>query len=433
MQRDISFNRSYTNWHSPLVNLAAVCCLLPFVAPLPLPSADVQYPVFIICAFIFMMDLFSGYLRLSKIDLYFIFVSLLSFIYISPFIDSEYILDRRVGLLCGFFVFYVFTRYAYLVKAKAILFAIYINFVAIIFHLINPSLFQSMAGYITRTIKFVHHGRGVSGLAPEPNFMGAMSIVFILITFLLYKQNKVTRNQAISVMTLSLAAAIATSSGTASLMLLTLAALVFIFSKIRVRSKLLLLISCLLFYELYTLFYAPESRGLRILVSLINEPFALVLNDDSIGYRMVAILVGFESMMQGNVFGHGVGTLPVVTEGIASNTYIERLFPRVFYRVGANLSAFSQYTLEMGLFFWVFIVWLYFKVVPYSFALIVRFMTLFFLIATFSIVFPPLWMLLGFTDTRNKFLYANKAINANFKKRQLLSEVQYSQRKSLEN
>ena len=416
MQRDIFFNRSYSNWHSPLVNLAAVFCLLPFIAPIPI-STDVQYPVFLICAFIFMIDLFSGYLRLSKIDLYFIFVSLLSFIYISPFIDLEYTLDRRVGLLCGFFVFYVFTRYAYFVKAKAVLFAIYLNFVAIIFHLINPLLFSSLASYFTRTIKNATHGRGVSGLAPEPNFMGAMAVVFILITFLLYKQNKVTRNQVIRVVIISIAMAMATSSGTASLMLLTLAALVFIFANIRVRTKLLLLISCFLFYELYTLFYYPESRGLKILVYLLNDPIALLLRDDSIGFRMVAILLGFESMIQGNVFGHGVGSLSGVAESIASNTYIERLFPRVFYRVGANLSSFSQYSIEMGLFFWVLIVWVYFKAVPYSFALIIRFMTLFFLIATFSIVFPPLWMLLGFTDIRNKFLYDNQAINANFKKK----------------
>ena len=425
MQRDIFFNRSYSNWHSPLVNLAAVFCLLPFVAPIPLPFSDVQYPVFVLCVFIFMIDLFSGYLRLSKIDLYFIFMSLLSFIYISPFIDTSYVLHNRVGLLCGFFIYYVFTRYAYLVKAKAILFAIYINIVAIIFHVINPSLFIPIADNFVRKIKFAHHGRGVSGLAPEPNFIGAMSVVFILITFLMYKQNKVTRNQAISVMTLSFLVAIATSSGTASIMMLTLAALVFIFANIRARSKLLLLISCLIFYELYTLFYSPESRGLTILVYLVNDPVALLLRDDSIGFRMVAILLGFESMIQGNLFGHGVGSLPVVAESIASNTAIESLFPRVFHRVGANLSSFAQYTIEMGLFFWVLIVWLYCKSIPSSFALIIRFMTLFFLIATFSIVFPPLWMLLGFTDTRNNFLYANKTINANFKKK--ASEVQYSE------
>jgi len=425
MQRDIFFNRSYSNWHSPLVNLAAVFCLLPFVAPIPLPFSDVQYPVFVICAFIFMIDLFSGYLRLSKIDLYFIFISLLSLIYISPFIDLSYLPHRRVGLLCGFLVYYVFTRYTYLVKAKPILFAIYINIAAIIFHVINPSLFISIAGHIVRKIKFAHHGRGFSGLAPEPNFMGAMAVVFILITFLLYKQNKVTRNQVIRVVIISIAMAMATSSGTASLMLLTLAALVFIFANIRVRTKLLLLISCFLFYELYTLFYYPESRGLKILVYLLNDPIALLLRDDSIGFRMVAILLGFESMIQGNVFGHGVGALSAVAESIASDTYIERLFPRVFYRVGASLSAFAQYTVEMGLFFWVFIVWLYYKSVPSSFAVIVRLMSLFFLIATFSILFPPLWMLLGFTDTRNNFLYANKTINANFKKK--ASEVQYSE------
>jgi len=200
---------------------------------------------------------------------------------------------------------------------------------------------------------------------------------------------------------------------------------VFIFGKIRFGTKLLLLISCFLFYELYVLL--SDGRGLRILVGLINDPLKLFLDDNSIGFRMVAILIGFESMIQGNIFGHGVGALSFVAESIASNTYIERLFPRVFYRAGANLSSFSQYTVEMGLFFWVLLGWVYYKSVPYSFALIVRFMTLFFLIATFSILFPPLWMLLGFTDIRNNFLYPNIGINDNFKKKQLLSEVQYSQ------
>jgi hypothetical protein len=424
MQRDIFFNRSYSNWHSPLVNIAAVCCLLPFVSPIPI-STDVQYPVFFICALIFLIDLFSGYIKLSRVDLYFIFISLLSLIYISPFIDLSYLPHRRVGLLCGFLVYYVFTRYAYFVKARVVLFTIYLNFVAIMLHLMSPSLFQSIAGHITRTIKTTHHGRGFSGLAPEPNFMGAMSIVFILITYLLYKQNKLTKNQVIRVVIISIAIAIATSSGTVSVMGLTLVALVFIFGKIRFGTKLLLLISCFLFYELYVLL--SDGRGLRILVGLINDPLKLFLDDNSIGFRMVAILIGFESMIQGNIFGHGVGALSFVAESIASNTYIERLFPRVFYRAGANLSSFSQYTVEMGLFFWVLLGWVYYKSVPYSFALIVRFMTLFFLIATFSILFPPLWMLLGFTDIRNNFLYPNIGINDNFKKKQLLSEVQYSQ------
>ena len=55
MQRDTFLNRSYSNWHSHLVNLTAVFCLLPFIAPLPI-STDVQYPVFFLCAFIFMLD-----------------------------------------------------------------------------------------------------------------------------------------------------------------------------------------------------------------------------------------------------------------------------------------------------------------------------------------------------------------------------------------
>jgi len=407
MQRDTFLNRSYSNWHSHLVNLTAVFCLLPFIAPLPI-STDVQYPVFFLCAFIFMLDVFSGYVRLSKIDLYFIFISLLSFIYISPFIDAPYELHKRVGLISSFFVYYVFTRYAYFVKAKAILLAIYINFVAVIFNVINPSLFSSMAGYITRIVKISHLDgpRGVSGLAPEPGFMGAMSIVFILIIFLLYKQNKVSRHKAISVTILSVLVAIATSSGTASLMLLTLATLVLIFANIRVSGKLLLLILGFLLYILYSLSYSPNSRGLKILVYLMTDPSKIFFSDASVGFRMFAILVGFESIIQGNLFGHGVGSLSVVAKDIASNGMIEYLFPHVFYRVGANLSAFSQYTVEMGLFFWILIAWIYFKSISNSFSLIVRIMTLFFLIASFSILFPPLWLLIGFTDVRNKFLYA---------------------------
>ena len=136
-----------------LVNIGAFFCTLPFVAPFPLGS-DVQYPIFILCSLVIFNDFFiKGQIRFRKLELYFLIVALISFVYINPFNDYDYYIFKRVGLLFGFLVFYVYSRYWRIVKPRYILAGIYVNFIAAIAHFMFTELFANIAGNITRVVK----------------------------------------------------------------------------------------------------------------------------------------------------------------------------------------------------------------------------------------------------------------------------------------
>ena len=122
-----------------LVNIGAFFCTLPFVAPIPIGS-DVQYPIFLLCSLVIFHDFFiKGDIRLRKIELYFLIVALFSFVYINPFYEYDYYIFKRVGLLFGFIIFYVYSRYWHIVKPKYILTG------ALIFFSAPPSFVRTTA------------------------------------------------------------------------------------------------------------------------------------------------------------------------------------------------------------------------------------------------------------------------------------------------
>ena len=115
---------------SLLINLAALFCMIPYFAPFPTES-DVQYPVIILCGLIFLLDLFKNNIRFNNFELYFLFLSILSLVYINPYVDFEYLFPKRVALLSAFFIFYVFSRYWAFINPKYFLAGVLINFLAL--------------------------------------------------------------------------------------------------------------------------------------------------------------------------------------------------------------------------------------------------------------------------------------------------------------
>lgn len=397
---------SVTRYHYSLVNWACFFCLLPFVAPMPIGS-DVQYPVFILCAVIILLDVYRGTFTITRFELYFLCISLLSFVYISPFLEYDYSIFKRVGLLFSFMMFYVFSRYSFLVKGKWVLSAIYVNFAGVIAQLLAPGLFSLLVGRITRVIKTVdlEGARGLSGFAPESGFLGAMSVVFILVSYLMYMSGKMHKINFLVVTFISIVMAFLSSSGTASLMMMALFVLFIFFGKLSIHTKLFILTLGVMLVYAYLTSNTISGRGVNIMRNILEDPYSVFVLDRSVAFRAVAISVGIESLLGGNVFGHGVGTLAYVSGSILDGTSLGNLYSAVSNRSGGLLSAFAQYTVELGIFFIILIIWLYGRVIKSRSFYIIRIMSLFFLIATFSILFPPLWLLLAMTDRRNQHIY----------------------------
>jgi len=401
-----------------LVNFAAFFCTIPFVAPFPIGS-DVQYPVFILCFLVIINEIISGGgIRLGKLDLYFLTVAIISFVYINPFNEYDYFIFKRVGLLFSFFIFYVFSRYWYIVKPKYIMTGIYINFIAANAHYLFTESFSNIADNITRVIKVkdisLADGRGVSGLCPEPGFLGAMSAFFILISYILLKEGKISKSKYLSVFFISVIMMFMSNSGTAMVYLYVLMILFFFFSNYNLLKKVWAGAWIMLFLALFIYYSGVSGRGINIAKNLIENPTNVIGHDVSVSQRELAFAVGIFSIAQGNILGHGVGTLAYVADNIIADSPLRKMYSkaRAILNIKTSssflLSSFAQYTVELGLIFIILILWLYFNVSTHSYVKIVRVTSLLYLMASFSILFPPLWLLIASTDIRNsRHLYSS--------------------------
>ena len=383
-----------------LINLGVFLSTLPFVAPFPV-SSDVQYPIFLVSIFIITIDLLKNKVSFGVLEIYFLWVSLLSLVYINPFAEYNYEIEKRAGLLFSFFLYYVYSRYWHLVNPKYILVGIYVNFFAVIFHLIFPGIFSLVAGSVTRVIKAAAGGRGVSGLAPESGFLGAMSIYFILISYVLRSECKITKRQFYRIILLSVIMLLLSKSGTGILLFFSLCGIYFIFSKIKIWKKILLISVAAVTVYILLFEFTGGGRAGHLARGLIENPSIVFIKDKSVAYRGIAFSVGITSIANGNILGHGVGTLSYVSNEILKDSYLGVVYKDVIARSGGLLSSMAQYLVEMGIFFIFLIVGLYFHARGHPYVIITRLMSVFYLIASFSILFPPLWILLASTAFRN--------------------------------
>ena len=163
-----------------------------------------------------------------------------------------------------------------------------------------------------------------------------------------------------------------------------------------------------------------SGRGISIAKNLIENPKNVFVSDASVAQRGIAVSTGILSIAQGNILGHGIGTSSYVAYDIISDTYLGNIWSKAVSimktaidtsyahtserKLSASLlSSFAQYTIELGFIFIILLFWLYFNIGSQSYVKIVRVTSLLYLIASFSILFPPLWLLLASTDIRNSF------------------------------
>ena len=109
-----------------LINFSIFLSTVPFLAPFPIAS-DMQYPIFVICAAIMIIDIISKNFILSKLEIYFFGLALLSFVYINPLAEYSFSPFKAVGLLFAFLVYYVFRRYWKLMNPIYFIVGVYLN------------------------------------------------------------------------------------------------------------------------------------------------------------------------------------------------------------------------------------------------------------------------------------------------------------------
>tara|TARA_B110000008_G_C16606391_1_gene418591 strand:- start:43 stop:471 length:429 start_codon:yes stop_codon:yes gene_type:complete len=137
---------------------------------------------------------------------------------------------------------------------------------------------------------------------------------------------------------------------------------------------------------------------------ILNPQLLFDLKEDlSIASRLISLITAGESLIQGNIFGNGIGSMQFKSFYLLQNSKIfDTQYSNIIYFAGGFISAISLYIIELGLFFIILIAWLYSNTSLNAFNLYIRSISFLYILFTFSIVFPPFWALIAITDKFNR-------------------------------
>ncbi len=387
-----------------LINLVVLFSTIPYVAVFPL-SSDIQYPVFLLCFLIIIWDLFENKLSLNRLEIFFLFISLISFFYVFPFSEFDYSISKRVGLLFGFAVFYVYSRYWKIINVNFFLTGVFLNSLSSVIHYLFPEFWIEISNFFIRSIVLdaasQTGSRGVSGLSAEPGFLGGMAGFFSILAYALLMESRIQKKTFIFIILNSILMVYLSKSGNAYFIFAFVLAGLIIFSDLKIYQKFLFFLLFLVIFILLVFIFDLPFRGLILFRILFTNPEYFFFIDDSIAMRISSLLVAFHSVIQGNIFGNGAGSLAYVAQEILDKANLSNLFSVwVYERSGGVWSSLGQYTTELGVIFLLFYILIFTNTNFKKLSIYLRSFSLLLSLGTFSILFPPFWIMLAVTDKR---------------------------------
>ena len=389
-------------FYGVLINACLFFSMVPFFSPVLL-DADLQPLIFLLSCTIFFKDLFTLRVSLRYSELIFLFISLFSLVYINPFEFYLYEFSSRLGLFLSFTLFYAVTRYWSFVNVFVFWVGLLVNFLAVILHDIFPSQWVGfVSGEYVNDFRGVSKtgGRGVSGLAPEAGMLGGVVIYFLMLGYIFFYQKKISFVSLLVVSVFCAYMLVKSSSGTGIILFFLFIFLAFLFSSFSFVKKAIIFLVMAFSFSL-ALFVLPELelnvRGVSLFVSAIENPLSF-FEDTSIVYRLLPLLTGVFSVYDGNFIGLGGGSLASTTLDVLPR-YLAGSDMLDYLSIAADLgsSAFGLYLTEMGLIFLVLLVVLFSNYNGMSYSIAVRAIVFLFVLASFSIAFPAVWVVLGAT------------------------------------
>lgn len=377
---------------SYLVKIFFFFALLPFISPYPI-GTDIQPISLLLAAAIVFVDVFYNKVRLGKFDIYFLLFSLFSFLFIG--FTGSFDPRHRVGLLFAFLIYYCVKKYSHYLTGNIIKAVVTIHFFGVIWHFISPQSFMFFAEFIVREIKISDFtSRGASGFAAENSFAAALSLVHILIIIFLNKKNRLTRTSVIVLAFMSLIVILLSQSGLGYIYTILLFAVGFL-TKSKLQYKVATLLGVIILLPILFNSQFVQSRGGVLLVTLIENPEYIFL-DGSLAERWVGLHVGTVTMSH-YPFGVGGGTYSDTAAEMVSRYNLRSVYPAARASTfDDTVSATGRYMAEFGIFFIIFLIWIIYESFTFRLFPVLACMLGFLLIFTsFSITFPPTYLLLG--------------------------------------
>ncbi len=369
----------------PLALAGGFFAFLPFFSLFPI-NTDVQ-PFFLI--FIIPLLIFNRMRMFTKLELLFLGVATWSFIYFDVR-ELNFEFRKTIGLLVAFYIYHFFRVYHSCFGEKFLLLVVSVSFFSILLHATAPDFFLNSFGHFVREIKVINleGARGASGLAPEPGFAGALAVFYIAAAIVFY-ESRGERKFLVPIVLMCISIIVLSRSGSGALLLVIfLAFFYFKFNLISIISGTICLFILYFVIENFDL-----GRAGYVIKLLFDDPRALFLGDSSVGKRVLNIVVGTISIFE-FPFGSGFGSYERVSAFIVDKYELAN----VISSAGVdNVSAYARYSVEIGLIFWTLVLALYIKGILRCRSSANKYfiVSIYFIAATFSIVFPPTWFLMA--------------------------------------
>lgn len=387
--------------HKLLVKAFLFFGLFPFVSPFPIHT-DVQPVSLLLALFIFCVDFIFLKVRLNRVEIFFLILAIFSFVFIGVVGDFE--LRHRVGLLFAFVIYYAVRKYHKYFTGGILLAASIFNFLGVLWHFFSPSSFIPFASIFTRAIKITEIGaRGASGFAPENSFAAALALVYIILSIYLRKKQNISGFIYKLVFVLSTFVILLSQSGLGYVVGIMLVCInFFVSSNFKAKQRILVLVVFTFAAFSFSQSSFIDTRGGQLVKLLFQNP-SLLLRDGSLGERFIGIHVGITSLFHYPI-GSGGGSYPVIAREMDSKYKILKYHPKA--RAGqldGTVSAFGRYTTEFGyLFILFFIVLLSKSFGRTTFPLLATTLSCLFIMASFSITFPPTYILLAISSLKTE-------------------------------
>jgi len=258
-----------------------------------------------------------------------------------------------------------------------------ISFIAVVIHFLYTDFFIASLGKFVRVIKVEDFtgARGVSGLSPEPGFLGAMSIVYMLLG-VYFNEKGHSRVSFIYCICLSVFMLLISKSGTGYLyLLIILTSLMIGFFKGWKRAAILVMGTIVVGVFLLSVDNGQPNRGVALMKIAFEDGWAGLLSDKSVYFRVRHIVLAFNSFID-HPFGNGLG----------SYLYVAKIYQ---VDILQSLSALSLGVVEFGVWFIVLLIALMWTPNLWCFSFSYKLLAGLFLFVSFSVAFPATWLLLG--------------------------------------
>lgn len=386
--------------------LFLIASLFPFVSPYPIDT-DVQPISGVMAFFVILKYNYVKKLPMQKKHLFLLVITFILLFYINPEKSLHISFSKAVSLFFGSLILVAFYYSSQYLTSSLFSNIIKVYFLTSIVTILFPEILLSLQGNIVRNINAegIDGIRGILTFSTEPGLFGGLLISFFLINDYLYTNQKLTKNCYFSNFLMLLLMLIATKSGTGYLLFI-LYIILKIIIEIKYDFKNIVLIF-IFFTSLVLLVYTVDSnssRGLQIIIQLIENPQELFKLDMSILTRVVSLYIGALSIIQ-YPFGVGINDISTnIWEVIHTDKFL-RDFPKFDGYTNIDkitlVSSFASLVVMYGVIWLIVFYLIFFRISKAN--LIYKIFAMIFIFVSFSAAFPLIWILLS--------LEANKARN----------------------